>query len=84
MKIIDLADLIIDSVKKNSSGKILPKLSIVDLGIEETDSQIVEKSTQIDISKINEYLNISSLTKPEDMIDQIIRSRLDKMDESNG
>ena len=38
---------------------------------------------QIDISKINEYLNISSLTKPEDVIDQIIRSRLDKMDESN-
>ena len=64
--------------------KILPKLSIVDLGIEETDSQIVEKSAQIDISKINERLNISSLTKPEDMIDQIIRSRLDKMDESNG
>ena len=83
VKIIDLANSIIDSVKKNSNGKILPKLSIVDLGIEETDSQIVEKSTQIDISKINEYLNISSLTKPEDMIDQIIRSRLDKMDESN-
>ena len=84
VKIIDLANSIIDSVKKNSNGKILPKLSIVDLGIEETDSQIVEKSTQIDISKINEYLNISSLTKPEDMIDQIIRSRLEKMDESNG
>ena len=84
MKIIDLANSIIDSVKKNSNGKILPKLSIVDLGIEETDSQIVEKSAQIDISKIKECLNISSLTKPEDVVDQIIRSRLDKMDESNG
>ena len=82
--IIDLANSIIDSVKKNSNGKILPKLSIVDLGIEETDSQIVEKSAQIDISKIKECLNISSLTKPEDVIDQIIRSRLDKSDESHG
>ena len=84
VKIIDLANSIIDSVKKNSNGKILPKLSIVDLGIEETDSQIYEKSAQIDISKIKECLNISSLTKPEDVVDQIIRSRLDKMDESNG
>jgi len=87
LKIIDLANSIIDSVKKNSNGKILPKLSIVDMGIEEPDSQIkhqVRDMTQIDISKINEYLNISSLTKPEDVIDQIIRSRLDKMDESNG
>ena len=84
VKIIDLANSIIDSVKKNSNGKILPKLSIVDLGIEETDSQIVEKSAQIDISKIKECLNISSLTKPEDVIDQIIRSRLDKSDESHG
>ena len=86
MKIIDLANSIIDSVKKNSNGKILPKLSIVDLGIEGIDSQIQHQAramTQIDISKINEYLNISSLTKPEDVIDQIIRSRLDKMDESN-
>ena len=31
LKIIDLANSIIDSVKKNSNGKILPKLSIVDL-----------------------------------------------------
>ena len=87
VKIIDLANSIIDSVKKNSNGKILPKLSIVDLGIEGIDSQIQHQAramTQIDISKINEYLNISSLTKPEDVIDQIIRSRLDKMDESNG
>ena len=87
MKIIDLANSIINSVKKNSNGKILPKLSIVDLGIEETDSQIQHQARdmiQIDISKINEYLNISSLTKPEDVIDQIIRSRLDKSDESHG
>jgi nucleoside-diphosphate-sugar epimerase len=87
VKIIDLANSIIDSVKKNSNGKILPKLSIVDLGIEEIDSQIqhqVSDMAQIDISKINEYLNISSLTKPEDVIDQIIRSRLDKSDESHG
>ena len=84
MKIIDLANSIIDSVKKNSNGKISPKLSIVDMGVEETHSQIVDKSVQLDISRINEYLNISSLTKPEDVIDQIIKSRLDKMDESNG
>ena len=31
-----------------------------------------------------ESIVLSSLTKPEDVIDQIIRSRLDKMDESNG
>lgn len=74
--IFELANLIIESVKKNSNGSIIPKLSIIKTNEEELEQNIHKTELELDISKIKKVLKVSSLTNPKEVIDEIIKFKL--------
>jgi UDP-glucose 4-epimerase len=76
--ILDLANIVKESVIKYSNGKIKPKMSIVDKGTPELYTQEDKNKIRLDVTKLKEFLKIDKLTAPQEAIDKIVKMKLSK------
>tara|TARA_B110001454_G_scaffold214884_1_gene235385 strand:- start:3231 stop:4223 length:993 start_codon:yes stop_codon:yes gene_type:complete len=76
ISILDLATFVQESVQKHSNGKISPIISIVDKSIPEVGNPDDKNKLHLDISKINKFLGMNSLKKPKDVIDELVKFRI--------
>ncbi len=77
ISILDLAETIQEIVKRLSSGKINPQISIVDKSIPEIGNPDDKNKIHLDISKIKKYFDINSLQTPKDTIEELIKHRME-------
>ena len=77
ISILDLAKIVQESVQKLSNGKINPEISIIDKSIPESGNPDDKNKIHLDISKIKNYFNINSLQNPKDVIDELIKYKMD-------
>ena len=74
---LDLAKIVQESVQKLSNGKINTEISIIDKSIPESGNPDDKNKIHLDISKIKNYFNINSLQNPKDVIDELIKYKMD-------
>ena len=79
ISILDLATFVQESVQKHSNGKISPEISIIDKSIPEIGNLDDKNKLHLDISKINHFLGINSLKKPKDVIDELVKIRMNNL-----
>lgn len=76
ISVLDLAHIVSDSVNRHTNGKIKPKISIVDQGIAEIGSATDKDNIELDVSKIQQILNLEKLMSPQEQIDILIKKKL--------
>jgi nucleoside-diphosphate-sugar epimerase len=78
ISILDLAKFVQKSVENLTNGKIKPEVTIIDKSIQEVGDPDDKNKIHLDISKIKKYFEINSLEKPENIINELIKFRLNK------
>lgn len=73
--IIELANMIRDSIRKCSKGKINPKIEIIDTGQPDLFSVKDKKLIKVDVSKAMNFFELKKLTNPKESIERIITNR---------
>lgn len=76
ISVLDLAHIISDSVNRYTDGKIKPEISIVDQGLDEVGSSTDKDNIELDVSKVQHFLNLKKLTSPQEQIDILIKKKL--------
>jgi UDP-glucose 4-epimerase len=76
ISVLDLAEIISNSVNHHTDGKIKPEISIVDQGIEEIGNSTDKDNIELDISKIQQILKLEKLITPSEQIDLLIKTKL--------
>jgi len=76
--ILDLANIVKDSVATNSNGKILPEIQIIDKGIEQLGAPDDKDKISMDISKITSLLKLSDIKNPKTVIDDLVKKRFQR------
>ncbi|MCQ5374265.1 MAG: NAD(P)-dependent oxidoreductase [Candidatus Methanomethylicia archaeon] len=74
--ILELAEIIRDSIITHSHGMIQPKIEIVDIGQPSLFDSEDEKKIKVDINKVVSFLGLDKLKSPRESIDGIVRSRI--------
>jgi UDP-glucose 4-epimerase len=74
--ILDLANIVKDSVMANSNGKIIPEIQIIDKGIESIGTKDDKDKISMDISKVTKLLQSSEIKNPKTVIDELVKKRL--------
>ncbi len=74
--VLELAEIVRDSIIELTEGKIRPSIEIVDHGEPELFSEDDKFRIKVDITKLKELLGIEKLLSPRDAIKKIIRKRL--------
>lgn len=74
--ILDLANIVKESVIKHSNGKIQPKITIVDKGVHELYTPEDKNKIRLDLTKVREFLGIETLISPQEAIDKIVKNKL--------
>jgi len=76
ISILELAHTISESVNRHTGGKIKPEISIIDKGIDEVGSSTDKDNIKLDISKIQNILNLEKLTSPKEQIDILVQKKI--------
>jgi UDP-glucose 4-epimerase len=76
--IFDLANITRELVIKNTSGKIQPKVRVVDQGIPSPYTPEDKYKLKVDITKLKEFLGIEKLNSPIEVVDRLIKKKLDE------
>jgi UDP-glucose 4-epimerase len=74
--ILELAEIVKNAIAKLTNGNIVPRIEIVDQGIEPLFQENNKLRFRADISKSLKLLGINKLTHPREAIERIIRCRL--------
>ena len=74
--ILELAQLVRDTIAKSTEGKIRPRIEIVDEGKPICYKPSAKQKLKVDISKVRRFLGITKLANPKKTIDRIIRASL--------
>lgn len=75
--ILELANLVSDTIRQQTDGKIKPKVEIVEKGIPFLFSEADKKQMKVDVSKAYKILGISRFRNPKESIEDIVRIRLE-------
>lgn len=78
--IIELANMVRDAVVKHSKSRIKPEVKIVDKGQPSLFAAEDKESIKIDISKAMRFLGLKRLTAPKESIEQLIKSRMSRLE----
>lgn len=78
ISILDLANIVVESVSKQTKGKIKPEISIIDKGIIEIGSASDKNNIVLDVTKIKTLLKIDKLISPQNQVDILIQKALIK------
>lgn len=76
ISIIDLANIIVDTVRSQTGNKIQPRISIIDKGIEEVGSENDKNNIILDVTKIKNILGIQKLISPKEQIELLVSNAL--------
>lgn len=74
--ILELAEIIKDSITKHSSGKILPKVEVVETKGDAIYAEKEKISPTANVDKALRLLNLKRLKRPRASIDQLVRNRI--------
>jgi len=73
ISILDLAQIIKESIQKHSGGKISPVISIVDKDLPELFTSDDKNKIHLDTTHIQQFLKIDELIEPKKYIDELIK-----------
>ena len=76
LTIYDLALLIRNSIIKNTEGKIIPEIDVVDFGEPMLFNENDKNLMRIDQTRINHFLDNVELTDPKNTINKLIKDRI--------
>ena len=74
--IIDLAGIVQKTVRKVTSGRIKPRIKVIDKGVSPIYSPADKKKFKANISLATKILGIKELIKPQETIERIVRTRI--------
>ncbi len=74
--ILQLAEIVKDSIIKHSNGKITPKIEIVDKGQPVLFNPEDEKLLKVDVSRAKSFLELKNMTNPKETVEKIIKEEL--------
>jgi len=74
--ILELAEIVRDAIIKLSSGKIVPKIEIVETGQESFFTKEDKYKIDINVDKALKLLELGKLKHPKEAINEIIKNRL--------
>jgi nucleoside-diphosphate-sugar epimerase len=73
--ILELAELVKESITKCSGGKVKPKIEIIDNNVPLTFTQEDKNRLKIDVNKAKQLLGLEKLNSPKESILEIVKSR---------
>jgi nucleoside-diphosphate-sugar epimerase len=76
--ILELAEIVRDTIAKLTNGKIVPKIEIVDQGLQPLFTEDSKYKFKVDISKTMKLLGIEKLIEPRKSIEDLVKSRLQR------
>jgi nucleoside-diphosphate-sugar epimerase len=76
ISILDLANMVRESVIACSNGRLRPEVSIVKTDQPSLNSPNDKNMMEIDVSKAKNFLGLDRLASPREVIDRIVKSRL--------
>jgi len=76
--ILELAEMVRNSVVKYSDGRIEPEIEVVDAGQLSMFSEKDKKLINVDVSKALNLLGLGRLKSPKESIEELVRSRTKK------
>ena len=71
--ILELAEIVRDSIVKHSDGKIEPEIDVVDTGQPSMFSEQDKKLVRVDVSKALNILGLGRLKSTRESIDEIVK-----------
>jgi UDP-glucose 4-epimerase len=74
--ILELAEIVKNAISKLTNGSTLPKIEVLDQGIEPFFQEDNKLRFKVDIGKSLKILGMNKLTHPREAIERIIRFRL--------
>ena len=74
--ILELAEIIRDTIARLTNGKIVPKIEIVDQGLQPLFTEDSKYKFKVDISKTMKFLGIEKLIEPRKSIEDLVKIRL--------
>jgi len=74
--ILELAEIVRDTIAKLTNGKIVPKIEIVDQGLQPLFTEDSKYKFKVDISKTMKLLGIEKLIEPRKSIEDLVMIRL--------
>lgn len=74
--ILELAEIVRDSIIKWSDGRIKPKIEIVDIGQSSMFGEEDKKLVRVDVSKALNFLELGRLTRPRESIEEVVKMRI--------
>jgi len=74
--ILELAEIVKNAIAKLTNGDVVPRIEIVDQGVEPLFQENDKLRFKVDISKSLKLLEMNKLTHPKESIERIIRNRL--------
>jgi UDP-glucose 4-epimerase len=76
--ILELAEIVRDTIAKLTNGEIVPKIEIVDQGLQPLFTEDSKYKFKVDISKTIKFLGIEKLIEPRKSIEDLVRIRLQR------
>jgi len=76
--VIEMAEIVKDSIIKNTNKRIKPKIEIVDTGHPSLFTKRDKTLFKVDVNKASNFLGLKKLTSPKKSIDAIVKTRLSK------
>jgi UDP-glucose 4-epimerase len=76
--ILELAEIVKDTIAKLTNGKIVPKIEIVDQGLQPLFTEDSKYKFKVNISKTMKFLGIEKLIEPRKSIEDLAKSRLQR------
>ena len=74
--ILELAEIVRDTIVRLTNGKIIPKIEIVDQGLQPLFTEDSKYKFKVDISKTMRFLGVEKLIEPRKSIEDLVRLRL--------
>lgn len=76
--ILELAEIVKDTIAKLTNGKIVPKIEIVDQGLQPLFTEDSKYKFKVNVSKTMKFLGIEKLIEPRKSIEDFVKSRLQR------
>jgi UDP-glucose 4-epimerase len=76
LTIIELAEIVRETIIKYTDGKINPKIEIIDKGESQLFSKEDKYKIKVDVTNVKKILGLEKLTSPAESIEKIVKKRI--------
>jgi nucleoside-diphosphate-sugar epimerase len=78
VRIIDLAQIVRDTIRKYTNGKIQPRIEIVEAHEASQFGEEDKKLIKVDVSRAVDFLKLGNLKSPIESIERLVQMKLEK------